>query len=375
MKLTLESIRNAQPGDELKDAVLPGLHLRVFPRRKSFYFRYRTRGGRPRRPKLGDWPTMKLEDARDVARELLKRVAIGEDPKADWLQAKGEPTVAKLCERYLEKYAPMKKSGAQDAASIRLYIEPRAFYRLTVAEVTHDDVDGLHAKLKAKPIAANRTLALLSVMFNLAEKWGWRQQGTNPCRHVRRFPETKRRRYMTSDEAAKVSAGLRARWDTEPQSVLFIYLLILSGARKGEIAAAKWDWLKDGVLYLPDSKTGAKPVYLPKPALDLLKRIPRTTGTLTGIKDPKKLWDAVRREAGCPDLRMHDLRHSFASVALAAGYTLDQIGELLGHASSSTTKRYAHLIDEMARSTAEGVGSAVAERLGIAERTRQNESP
>jgi len=146
--------------------------------------------------------------------------------------------------------------------------------------------------------------------------------------------------------------------------VAFIYLLILSGARKGEIAAARPEWLDGDVLRLPDSKTGEKPVYLPPAAMAVIARLPRTrSGTLTGILDPKKFWEGIRTRAGCPDLRMHDLRHTFASAAISAGLTLAQIGELLGHSSTQTTQRYAHLIEEAAHTAAAQTADVMVARM------------
>jgi integrase len=156
-------------------------------------------------------------------------------------------------------------------------------------------------------------------------------------------------------EAPKIGALLSSWEARRPESVAFIYLLVLSGARPEEIARARPEWVRSlpigGRLDLPDSKTGAKPVYLPPQVMDLLARLPKGD-TLTGIRSPKALWEIIRVEAGCPDLRLYDLRHTFASAALQAGYTLEQIGELLGHKNTQTTKRYAHLIDGHAQRAA-----------------------
>lgn len=201
------------------------------------------------------------------------------------------------------------------------------------------------------PIEANRVLAFLSGMFNYAVRpLEWIDRA--PVKGVKRYKETKRKRYMSGEETARIAEILDASAADSPASVAFLYLLILTGARKGEIAAARWDWIKGNVIHLPDSKTGEKQVYLPEPAMDVLARLPRTSGTITGILTPQKLWERVRKEAGCPDLRMHDLRHSFASAAMSAGLTLAQIGELLGHKSTQTTKRYAHLVEDAATAAA-----------------------
>jgi len=192
-------------------------------------------------------------------------------------------------------------------------------------------------------------------MFNYAiKRMEW--AGSNPVRGSERFPETKRKRYMTAAEVSRVAELLIEEERENLFSSAFIQLLILTGARKDEIAKARWDQIKGNMILLLDSKTGAKEIYLSPQALDVLAKLPRTTGTLTGINDPKKLWGKIRRAAGCPDLRIHDLRHSFASAGISAGLSLAQIGGLLGHKSTQTTHRYAHLIEEAGVAAATTVG-------------------
>lgn len=230
------------------------------------------------------------------------------------------------------------------------YIAPKWATKL-VSDISYDLVFDLHASMKDTPYQANRVLALLSAMFNFAHrpmKW----VSENPCKGVHRFPENRRRRYMSAKEAANIAALLDAEAADNPMSVAFLWLLIFTGARKSEIANARWDWLEGNVLRLPDSKTGARPIYLPPQVMAILDKLPRTSGTITGIQSPTKLWQRIREEAGSPDLRIHDLRHSFASAGLAAGLTLNQIGELLGHKSTQTTHRYAHLIEDVAHASA-----------------------
>jgi integrase len=179
-----------------------------------------------------------------------------------------------------------------------------------------------------------------------------RTVNSNPCKLVQRTRESARRRHMLADEAPKIAAALRRHEPTAAASVAFIWLLILSGARCGEIAAARWEWIEGNVLRLPDSKTGARTLFLPSQVMELLARLPRKCETITGIKEPVTIWKKVRAEAGCPDLRLHDLRRSFASAALSAGVSLSQIGELLGHRNAQTTRRYAYLMSESATAAA-----------------------
>lgn len=350
MELTQANISTATTGAVLRCKVVPGLHVRVKPSGKKFFLSFRTRAGVERRPKLGEHPNMTLTQARAVARELLVKVAAGFDPVGDWQKEKASPTVKELIDQHELDHAADLKSGADIIATLRLHVVP-AIGTKKVGAVRYEDMKAIHDGLKKTPYMANRVLSYASKMFSLAEKpWGYRtvEQG-NPCVGVKRYPEKKRRRYATAGECRAIADILDKYVKSDPASVAFIYLLILTGARKSEIANARWAILKGNVLHLEDSKTGAKPVFLPSQAMAVLAELPVTSGTLTGIKDPKKLWGTVRKRAGCPDLRMHDLRHSFASAALDAGYTLEQIGELLGHASVQTTKRYAHLIDTTAQ--------------------------
>lgn len=349
-KLTFDAIRKAQPGSVLRDGTVAGLHLRVTSTGKIYYFWYRTKAGVERRPKIGNFPAVSLESARTIAAEWAIKVSLGQDPSQDRKRAIASPRVSELWSRYSAQKISRKKSLAQDERMWAAYIAPKWGNKL-VEDITFDMVYDLHASMRDTPYQANRVLALLSAMFNFA----WRPlkwTPDNPCKGVHRFPENRRRRYMSAREAANVAAILDAEAVDNPMSVAFLWLLIFTGARKSEIANARWDWLEGNVLRLPDSKTGARPIYLPPQVMAVLDKLPRTNGTITGIQSPSKLWRRIRTEAECPDLRIHDLRHSFASAGLAAGLTLNQIGELLGHKSTQTTHRYAHLIEDVAHASA-----------------------
>lgn len=355
-------IEAAEPGDVLRDDKVRGLQLRAFGQSKAFYLYYRTRNGRVRKPKVGTWPDLTLPKARTIARVMLDEVATGGDPSIKRQADRKAATVADMCDRYMREHGNHKKSKRDDERLIRLYV--RRLAREPVADVTYTDVADWHAGIKAK-VQANRALALMSTMLNMAERWDWRPIGSNPCRHVRRHKEQRRRRYMTADEAVRVFAAIEAKARPQPHAVAFIKLLIYTGARKSEIAAARWSDIDGDVLRLPDSKNGrARAIHLPQPALDALATLPRTSGTICMIADPYKTWYAVRDEAGCPDLRLHDLRHSFASAGLSAGLDLAAIGELLGHASAQTTKGYAHLMEDAGRAAATRTAELIDARAG-----------
>lgn len=364
MELSTTALTAAAPGAVLRDGTIPGLHAKVSATGRRFFLYYRTKGGTERRPKLGEYPVMTVAQARLVARELLLEVAKGNDPQAQRSAARAAPTLKEVIDQYEREHAPRRKSGAAAVKLLRAHLE-RKLGGEKISAIEHHHLHALHASLAKTPVLANRVLQHASKLFNLAEiPWGYRTaaQG-NPCKGIERFPERKRKRYMTPDEAQKIAAALDAHRAESPAAVAYIYLLILTGTRRGEIWDARWDWLDGNVLRLPDSKTGAKPVYLPPAAMDVIDALPRTDGTITGIGPPYKLWYKVRKEAGCPDLRLHDLRHSFASAALAQGLTLEQIGELLGHASTQTTKRYAHLVETTAHAAAARTATAIVAEM------------
>lgn len=381
MSLTNRAIAAAKPGDRIWDDQVRGLCLRVSSTgRKAFYLVFRTRAGRQRGPKLADLEVMALAQARDAAREMLAAVALGGDPVAEWRAERAAPTVAELGDRWLADHGRAIKPRTLKLYRVvfEKHLRPK-IGAFKAAAVQHADMDGLHKSMSATPHLANRMLATASCMFSYAEKHRIRPLGSNPCAHVRRFREDKRRRYMSRVEAPRVAAQLAKYAATHPQAVAFIYLLILSGARPVEIADARRDWIESvgagGVLRLPDSKTGAKPVFLPPQVMQIVATLPvLSTGRLFQIKSPKHVWDGIRVGAGAPDLRLYDLRHTFASAALEAGYSLSQIGELLGHASAQTTKRYAHLVDEKAREAAADT-AGLLERMMSGEEQHQDEQP
>ena len=224
--------------------------------------------------------------------------------------------------------------------------------------------------------SANRTVALLSKMFNLAEKWGLRPDGSNPCRHVEKYPERKRRRFLSDEELARLGATLEAaeREAVElPSIVAALRLLVLTGARMGEVLSLRWEHVDRvrGVLRLTDSKTGAKEIPLGNAALDVLDGIKRTTSPwVIAGRDPKKplvnlnkAWRRIRERAGLEDVRVHDLRRTAASAGASAGLSLETVGQLLGHTQAATTKRYAFLFDDEKRAAAETMSARVAQGL------------
>lgn len=363
-------ISAAQPGQVLHDDKVKGLQLRAFPNRKSFYLYYRTRGGVERRPKIGDLGTFTLVQARDVARAILQRVAAGEDPGNQWAAAKGEPTIQELFDRVYEETWGRKPGAAWSKEAKRLYekhIKP-TFGSAKVAGPTLDDVARWYGRLHNTPTLANRCLSVLRRMFRRAERYGWRQAGTNPCLldAEDKYRETSRGRFASKSEIAKLGPLLDREAEANPTGVAFLYILLYSGSRPSAIERVGWDQLtvvevegqRFGVLNF-DGKTGAETVILPPQAMMVLDRCPRTSGTITGRKMPRKLWNKIRIEAGCPDLWARDLRRTFATVGLSTGQDKGVIGELLNHKSAQTTSIYAKLMDNARLAAAAGTANAI----------------
>ena len=397
--LTKSLVERAQPRDKeyfLWDDRLKGFGLRISPSgSKSFVFQYRSgggRGGTNRRPRIGAFGTITATQARQIAEGWAAQVVQGQDPSAERQERRDAPRMTDLFQRYLSDHAvPHKKASSveEDRRLIRMYLDPH-FARKKVADLSRSEIDKFHKSLSDKPYRANRALALLSKALNLCEIWGWRHDGSNPCRHVKKYAERKRERFLSAQEINRLGDALTRAAKGElqyrkpgrispylvsPYAVAAIRLLIFTGARKGEILSLRWEHvnLAAGRLELPDSKSGAKFVYLPAPAQQLLSELERSDDNpfvivgakpgahLVNLKDP---WEAIRSAADLPEVRIHDLRHSFASVAAGGGMSLPVIGALLGHRNNSTTQRYAHLADDPLRAAAEAIGSRIEDALG-----------
>jgi integrase len=378
-RLTKVLVESAKP-DPTRDMFLwdnqvPGFGARIYPSGKRQYvLQYRT-PHQQRRLALGLHGPLTAEAARKLAQAKLAEVYRGGDPAAEVQAAREAPTVAELCRRYLEAHAATHKkakSAEQDERMIQRFILP-ALGSKKVPAVTRADVVKLHQSLVGTPYQANRVLALLSKMMNLAELWGLRPDGSNPSRHVAKFKELHRERFLSEAELgalAEVLAEAERTRTEQPAVIAAIRLLLLTGARLSEILTLQWEHVdfERQCLNLPDSKTGAKTIYLSPSALEVLSKLERKDGdpyVIAGGKagshlaDLEKPWRRIRAWAGLSDVRLHDLRHSFASVAAAGGLSLPMIGALLGHTQQQTTARYAHLLGDPMKQAAALVGQRI----------------
>ena len=323
---------------------------------------------------IGPHGPLNPDQARARALEILASAKKGIDPRDADARREAEPSMADLGRRFLEEYVPVhcKPSTREEySRSVRLFVDP-VIGELRVPEVQRKDIAALHHGLRDKPYQANRTLGVLSKMFSLAEVWGWRPDGSNPCRHVKRYKEHKRERFLSPEETERLGQVLREVEEEMPSAVAAFRLLLLTGCRMSEIRDLRWEYVKDDCIELPDAKTGGRVVPLGPEARAVLSAIPRDednpwviAGRLPGshLTDLQRPWRRIRKQAGLEGVRIHDLRHSFASRALALGESLTMIGKLLGHTQVQTTARYAHLARDSIQTAAARITGSIGGNL------------
>ena len=361
------------------DRALAGFGVRVYPSGRKVYVVQSRAGGGPRRVTLGTHGEITATQARKRAAQVIDRIKRGEEPAAPLPQA--GTTVADLAERYMSAHVA-QNCNAHTAGiyrgSLANHILP-ALGMMPLSLVERAHVSALHYRLRETPRAANRALAVLSKMFSLAAAWGLVPDGTNPCRAVRKYKERKRERFLSRDEYRRLGQAL-AEADAEataeregavsPYAIAALRLLMLTGCRLNEILTLRWDDVDRtaGEFRLRDGKTGTRMVPLTPTAEAVLagiRRMPINPWVIVGKQPGAHLptitaeWYRLRARAGLDDVRIHDLRHSYASRALAAGESLSMIGKLLGHADIQSTARYAHLARETERVSAARVGASI----------------
>ena len=387
-KTLIESEPTAVKPKLIWDSLIPGFGVKILPSGKRKYvLKYRTMGGgrsaQQRWYMIGTHGTITLDQARVAAKKVHGAIADGKDPQGQKEAFRGASTVSSLWDRFETDHLSKRKGSTHRHYKQiwDLHIKP-ALGSKKVIDVNRDDVHRLHHGMANHPYQANRMIAVLSKMFNLAERWEIRPDGSNPCRHVEKNREASRERFLSSEEMERLGDALRfglAAQTETPHMVAAIKLLLLTGARVSEILGARWEWLDWGrhVIRLPDSKTGEKQLYLSSPALQVLEHLnelrkakdnpyiiagQREGQPLSGLRHP---WHRVRERAGLEDVRLHDLRHTAASIGVAQGMNLPVIGRLLGHSQASTTQRYAHVDVDPALAAANKIGAVVADALDI----------
>ncbi|MDE0174883.1 MAG: site-specific integrase [Defluviicoccus sp.] len=350
---------------DLRDGKLRGFGVRVTPAgRKRFFVHCQHRGERVWKI-VGDFPEIDVKEARSRATGMLAAIRRGEPAPARPEEALFEA----VAEAVFRRHERVWKPGTLHVN--RGYLERQILPRFAgrpVAEIDRRDVRSWFASLAATPAAADRSMPILSVIMRGAEAMGLRPEGSNPCRGVRRYRRKGRERFLSDAEIRGLSRVLAACADESPRQVAAIRLLLLTGCRKSELLTLRWSDYREGRLFLRDSKTGPRTVWLSQPARDILDRIERTgawvfpsprAGRPRSTDWLDNFWWRIRTEAGLDDVRLHDLRHTHASVALRLGETVLAIGRLLGHADPETTLKYTHAADATVMQAAETVGAVL----------------
>ena len=371
------------------DRELSGFGVRVYASGRKVYVVQTRAQGRSRRVTVGRHGVITAEQARQRAALIIARIKSGEAAVAAPTSAPKGPTVAEVAERYLTEHVDVR-CKASTARRVRLvfrkYILPE-FGECAVDAVEREQVWALRNRLHRVPSAANHVVNTLSAMFTMGETWGVVPEGINPCVSVTRYRARRRERFLTEVEFTRLGRVLRemeVKGKISSHAVSAIRLLMLTGCRRNEILRLRWDEvdLEREELRLRDSKTGPRTVPLSPPAARVLANRPRERGEawvipggtkgepLQSIDGP---WRKLRKATGLEDVRVHDLRHAFASRALALGENLPVIGKLLGHKQVQTTARYAHLAQDSVKEAAARIAASIGADISsqsVLERTR-----
>ena len=382
----------------LWDDALAGFGVAAYPNGKKVYVAQYRQAGRSRRSAIGDHGRLTPEEARSEAKKLLGSVEKGDDPIAARKAERKVQTFSEIASEFLLQHSKAKRKPRTHEGYeilVERHIKP-SIGRIRISELRRADITRMHTRMASTPGAANRAVSLVSAIWNWAAARDEVASGANPAKGIARYPESAKERFLSSDEFRRLGEAL-IKAETEglpyevneqgpnakhapkpenrkrvidPYAAAAIRLLILTGARLREILHAQWESVdfERGILFLRDSKTGRKPIYLGSATLAILTGLPRVKGNpyiiagSTADKpraDLKNPWRAITDAAGLNGLRLHDLRHSFASVGAGASLGLPIIGKLLGHTQPSTTARYAHLDADPMRRAVETISDTI----------------
>ncbi len=387
------------------DADISGFGIRVSRNKRSWFVEYRPVGSKnKRRFFFGSAAILTAEEARLEAKSLLARVQLGGDPAAERHKKRNTPSFQTVAESYLDEADRVAENSPQEArlrprtiknyrSLLKRHVGP-AIGSTAIDRVTQADLSRMHQKIgeKQKTATANRSVEFVGSVIRYAARTGIVEQGLNPARGIQPFKERKRERFLSEVELGQLGDAIREAetigvpWEIDPSkktkhvpkqdrkskidplAAAAIRLLVLTGARKGEILSARWQDLDEqrGMLTV-NGKTGRRAILLSPPALAILSDLKRSSEFIFPGKDcedaPRfdlnRPWRAIRRHAKLENTRLHDLRHSYASVGAAAGLSLPMIGKLLGHTQPATTARYSHLADNPLRKAANSTAAAI----------------
>ena len=356
----IEALEPRKSPYDVRDAELKGFGVRVLPSGGKRYFVHSQHEGRRVWKTVDDAGSMSLDEARRHATELLAAIRRDEAPVLP-----EERLFEAVAEEVFDRYGRRWKPGTLQVnrAYLRSTILPR-FAGMNIADIGRQDVQRWFASLHATPVAADRSAPILSIIMRQAEIYGYRPEGSNPCAGIRRYRRKGRERFLSEAELNRLARVLDGHEAKYPRRAAFIRLLLLTGCRKSEIATLEWSDYREGRLFLRDSKTGPRTVWLSSPARAVLDGLPREgrwvfpsprhrAPMTSAVFD--KFWSRIRKEAGVADVRLHDCRHTYASIAIMGGESVTTTARLLGHSNAQTTLKYAHLSDRSVREAAEAV--------------------
>ena len=353
---------------------LPGFGIRHYGGRRRVYIVQSLMGGRTRTVTIGNAALFTDAEAVAVARRILLRVQVGENPAETRKRKRGAPRFDEFLSLYWSKIAPSWKPSTRQTNELyrRRHIDG-AFLKMFIDDIEQADIVRWFVGVsdRSGPGAGNRCFEIMRALFNKAEQWGVREENTNPCTGVRQNRRRKCERFLSHAELARLGAVLNAARETHPQHATAILTLLLTGCRLGEIVNLKWSEVKGQRLLLEDSKTGPRTVWMGAEVRALIDALPRHGNR------PEVFWDDVRdrplsldyrwqqwrSEAGLSGVRIHDLRHSFASHAAGMAETLPMIGKLLGHAKIASTARYAHFDDGAVLGASDRVAALIQQTM------------
>jgi len=378
IKLTKSVVDTARPTArdyEIRDTIVPGFLCKVTPAgRKTFMLSYRTPTGERRKPALGTYGQLTVDQARKLAQDFLASVRGGTDPSQERQVARTAPTVKDLSDRFMVEHSEARNKLSTvkgNRITLKVHVLP-ALGTIKVADVKRSEIADLVGRLRDRPTAANHALSLLRKMFNLAELWGLRPDGTNPCRHVKKYTGSKRTRLITDDELARLYAYLDhadAEGLEHPLLTLAIRLQFDFAARMSEVLELQWEWIDftHRRVVWPDSKTGGMSKPLSAEAALLLRAAPRYQGSkfvvpalFDGSKPMSKHtywagWRRILERAGLPHCGTHAVRHRAATDIANSGVPLKVGMALTAHKTATMFMRYVHTEDDPIREAAETV--------------------
>ena len=357
----IKALRPRKTVQDIRDTSLKGFGIRVYPTGNKRYFIHTQHEGQRIWKIVGDAGNTGLKEARERARLMLTAVRNGNPVLPN------ETLFETVAEEVFHRYGRNWKPGtlSVNRSYYRNQILPW-FRGYQIEDITVADVQEWFASLHATPVAADRSAPVLSIIMTCAETYGYRPEGSNPCKGIKRYRRQGRDRFLSEQEIFRLGVVLKKHEETFPMHVAIIRLLLLTGCRKQEIATLQWKEYCERHLHLKDSKTGPRMVWLSSPARQILEGFPRTaswifpspkTGNSISKGTVDHFWLRVRSEAGLRDVRLHDLRHTYASIAVMQGENILTVGRLLGHDDPGTTLKYTHLAEGKVVEAAEAVGA------------------